>query len=99
MTIGQKGFFRPWGSSMGANSAGAYPVTVQPHQDEGFLSVQKANGAYVTFNGDNGQVSGETRNPPGGGERVTFDGDHIMVARPMDAGAALPFEWFNLSQS
>ncbi len=90
MKIGQRGFFRPWGTT-----GPGTPATVAGHQDTGYLSVQTANGRYVTWNPTDGTVNGDAE-VAGAWERSTWDGANILLARPnAPDGPAVPYEWFN----
>lgn len=87
MKVGDKIMFRSWGSlGLGTH------VTIAPHQDEGFVSIQLANGLFVSFDGSTGAWVGNAPTA-GGAERVIFSGN-ALVACPMDNGVALPYEAF-----
>ncbi len=93
--IGQKGFFRKWGTA--TDSAHSTAATAQGHQDAGFMSVQLGDGSFVTFDPASGLVIGSAP-VAGAWERVTFNGGNVLVAQPNggQGGVALPYEWFSL---
>ena len=93
--VGDRGAFRKWGSTDPLQY-----VTVGTCQDDGFLGVTLDGFAsrYVHFSPTTGAEDGYRDEPTATGEeRVTFDGDHIMISRSGDIhnGPMGIFEWFN----